>query len=245
MRWTRLHKESGIGNPVFVPYAGDYIAALLGSGSHERARSVVDRTLEQAEHTGLAWPRAIGLRGRGMLVSGPDADRDFAGALQAWPNGFDGARTRLAWAETLLARHEARRGRELLNLAAEEFSRLAARPWLKRTLALLGKSPEPITETDDRPGLVQRPDCPGTESSPQSGRRLHQPGGRRPTLHQRKDRRTPPLGCLHQAWHPLTQRAGPSRRRIPTRREPPEPSWRGPPLAPGRRLSLCDRFCFL
>ncbi len=65
----QIHKESGIGNPVFVPYAGDYIAALLGSGSHERARSVVDRTLEQAEHTGLAWPRAIGLRGRGMLVS--------------------------------------------------------------------------------------------------------------------------------------------------------------------------------
>ncbi len=149
----QLCEESGIGNALCVPFVGDYIAALYESRCHEQARSVVDRTLQQAEHTGLAWPQSIGLRGRGMLTSGPAADRDFAGALEAWPHGFDGARTRLAWAEKLMGRNELARGRDLLTVASEEFSRLAARPWLERTLALLGTPAETIREAGDRPGL--------------------------------------------------------------------------------------------
>ncbi len=149
----RLCTESGIGNAVVVPYAGDYIAALHGSGNHERAELVVDRTLGEAERTGLAWTHSIGLRGQAMVTSGPDADRAFAAALDAWPDGFDGARTRLAWGEALLARDEQQRGYELLNLATEEFSRLGARPWLQRALALLGTPPRPTIEVDDRRGL--------------------------------------------------------------------------------------------
>ncbi len=240
----QLCAESGIGNAVFIPYVGDYIAALLGSGSHERARSVVDRTLEEAERTGLAWPRSIGLRGRGMLVSGPDADRYFAGALQAWPDGFDGARTRLAWAEALLARHEARRGHELLNLAAEEFSRLGARPWLKRTLALLGTPPEPITEADDCPGLFSAltaqelkvalkvaEGCTNREAAAQLFISAK-------TVEHHLSAAYSKLGIRSRSewpvWPPKTDTQTTT-----------WPSWHGPPLAPGRRLSLCDRFCFL
>ncbi len=149
----RLCADWGIGNPVFIPYVGDYIAALLGSRRHEQAMSVIDRRLQHAKFTRLVWPQAMGLRGRGILGPGLDADADFAGALEAWPLGFEGARTRIAWAEALLARHELSRGRELLELAAREFSRLGARPWLERTLALLGTPLTANTEADDSPGL--------------------------------------------------------------------------------------------
>lgn len=145
--------RSGIGNPACMPYVDDYIAALLESGSQERARSVIERTLREAEQTGLAWPRAVGLRGRGMLGCGPDIDRDFAEALRAWPGGFYGARTRLAWAESLLARDKAGDSRELLESAAQEFSRLGARPWLARTSKLLGMQSGATPEADRDPGL--------------------------------------------------------------------------------------------
>ena len=44
-------------------------------------------------------------------------------------------------------------GDELLNLAAEELPRLGARPWLERTLALLGTAQEPASGVDDYSGL--------------------------------------------------------------------------------------------
>jgi len=149
----RLTAAAGIANPVFVPYVGDYVSALIGSGNQDLARSVVDRTLEQAECTGLSWPRAVGLRGRAMLDPGGSSDRDFASALEAWPGGFEGARTRLAWAENLLSRDDPGKSQELVDQAAQEFSRLGARPWLERTLALLGTPPTQATEASYGPGI--------------------------------------------------------------------------------------------
>ena len=60
---------------------------------------------DHAGNTGLVWPQSIALRGMGMLSGGADADGHFSSSLECWPQGFEAARTRLAWADSLLRRH--------------------------------------------------------------------------------------------------------------------------------------------
>jgi DNA-binding CsgD family transcriptional regulator len=97
---------------------------------------VIGRMFDHADDTGLVWPRSIAFRGMGLLSGGADADGHFSASLECWPQGFEGARTRLAWAESLLRRHVQSDGSRQLAEASRTFERLGARPWADRARAL-------------------------------------------------------------------------------------------------------------
>jgi DNA-binding CsgD family transcriptional regulator len=131
-----LTTHAGVENAVAVPYHGDFIEALAGTDEKERAREVIGRMFDHADDTGLVWPRSIAFRGMGLLSGDADADGHFSASLECWPQGFEGARTRLAWAESLLRRHVQSDGSRQLAEASRTFERLGARPWADRARAL-------------------------------------------------------------------------------------------------------------
>jgi DNA-binding NarL/FixJ family response regulator len=75
-------------------------------------------------------------------------DQLFESSLEAWPDGFDGARTRLAWGESLVRRGNASQAVPLLDDAVSELGRLGARPWEQRARAAIGaagaSAPAPV-----------------------------------------------------------------------------------------------------
>ena len=127
---------SGLNNAVVVPYQGDFIEALVRTDEQGGAREVIARMLDHADDTGLLWPRSVALRGLGTLTDSADADGHFQASLECWPRGFEGARTRLAWAESLVGRHRQSDASALLAEAARTFEGMGAKPWADRARTL-------------------------------------------------------------------------------------------------------------
>ncbi len=99
-----------------------------------------------ANAKGQPWSRARALRCQGLLAgsaSGFAAAFEQALALHALtPDGFEAARTRLAYGERLRRARNRVLAREQLRAAAEMFERLDAQPWADRARAELAATGE-------------------------------------------------------------------------------------------------------
>ena len=157
---TPVVDRHGLTNPVTVPFRGDLCEALIRSGDLRRARAEREVLAAQAELTGLRWPAAVSSRSAAMIADGTGADSSrgearpdvlFRAAMETWPDGFEGARTRMCWAESLIRRGRQAEAKPLLIDAASEFARLGSDPFLKRAEAALGLT------GDHRPSQNQGP----------------------------------------------------------------------------------------
>jgi DNA-binding NarL/FixJ family response regulator len=135
--WAAL--EAGeLGNPDVVPFAGDLAEALARVGDVERAEQILDWLEERADTTGLAYPRAVAARARGILARDiAEAEAWFATANAAHkgqPMPFEQARTLLSEGEALRRAYRPVAARRPLRHALSLFSGLGARPWITRTM---------------------------------------------------------------------------------------------------------------
>jgi DNA-binding CsgD family transcriptional regulator len=140
------------------------VDALLRLRQHERARPLVDRFVADAAAKGQPWATARALRCRGLLVEEAGLDDVFGEALDLHEragDGFETARTQLAYGERLRRAGTRVRAREQLRAAAETFDRLGARPWadlVRAELAASGETArrrEPSTAHDLTPQELQ------------------------------------------------------------------------------------------
>jgi DNA-binding CsgD family transcriptional regulator len=140
-----LSCRQGMNNPNVVPMAGDLAEALARVEERHRCTQILNWLDERAEATGLAYPRAVGCRARGILATDPDeAQRLFAESLAALdkvgPIAFEQARTLLCSGEALRRNRRPVAAREPLHDALILFESLGARPWAARTRAELAAS---------------------------------------------------------------------------------------------------------
>ena len=157
-RLERLLGELGITDVDLSP-AADLAEAYLWLGDHEAAGRVAAQLMAAAQAKGQPWSRARALRCQGMLTgtdrggraNGGQADGpggfaavfEEAIALHALtPDGFEAARTRLAYGGRLRRARSRVRAREQLRAAAEVFERLDAQPWADRARAELAATGE-------------------------------------------------------------------------------------------------------
>ena len=134
----RLTGESGLEEPVIVPWAQDLVEAYARQGRIGDARRVLAVLDRQAVCTGSPVAAAAAARCRGLLDD--DFEAAFAGALafdDRRPMPFERARTLLALGRRL---HRARRrvtARQHLRAALEGFERLHADTWARQAEAEL------------------------------------------------------------------------------------------------------------
>jgi DNA-binding CsgD family transcriptional regulator len=94
---------------------------------------------------GLPWARARAARARGLVASEDEMDAAFEEALEAHrltPDGFEMARTQLAYGARLRRARRRVRSREHLRAAVATFERLGAQPWSAQAQAELTASGE-------------------------------------------------------------------------------------------------------
>jgi DNA-binding CsgD family transcriptional regulator len=132
----------GLGDPNVIPMAGDLAEALARTGEKYRCTRLLDWLDERAEVTGLAHPRAVANRARGLLaVDAEQAGALFADSLAALAEAgsipFEEARTLLCLGEALRRDRRAVDAREPLNRALVLFESLGAEPWAARARAEL------------------------------------------------------------------------------------------------------------
>jgi DNA-binding CsgD family transcriptional regulator len=135
----------GVGNPDVVPVAGDLAEALARTGENGRCAQVLDWLEERANLTGLAYPRAVAWRARGILATDTDhAQELFVKSLSVLgdvgPIPFEQGRTLLCAGEALRRDRRPAAAREPLNRALAVFEHLGARPWAARASAELAAS---------------------------------------------------------------------------------------------------------
>jgi DNA-binding CsgD family transcriptional regulator len=135
----------GVGNPDVVPMAGDLAEALARAGEDSRCAQVLLWLEERAASTGLAYPRAVAWRARGILATDADhAQALFANSLSALgdvdPIPFEQGRTLLCAGEAMRRNRRPAAARVPLNRALAIFDNLGARPWAARTRAELAAS---------------------------------------------------------------------------------------------------------
>jgi DNA-binding CsgD family transcriptional regulator len=140
-----LSTGNGLGNPDVIPMVGDLAEALARAGDLGRCQGVLDWLDQQADATGLAYPRAAAFRARGILTREADQSQAlFAAALaelqRVGPIPFEEARTLLCCGEALRRDRRPVDARAPLNQALEIFECLGARPWADRTGAELAAS---------------------------------------------------------------------------------------------------------
>jgi DNA-binding CsgD family transcriptional regulator len=156
LKWVReSHRSTGTEDPTIVPWAPDLVEALTQAGRRDEAESASAQLDAQAEATGVALPRALAARCRGLIAEA-DFEREFESALELHAEAsapFERGRTLLAYGSRL---HRARRrvdGRERLREALEVFEGLGATPWAKRTEAELTAAGaihrDPIADPDE------------------------------------------------------------------------------------------------
>jgi ATP/maltotriose-dependent transcriptional regulator MalT len=140
-----LSSRQGMNNPNVVPMAGDLAEALARVDEKHRCTPILNWLDESAQMTGLAYPRAVGCRARGILAT--DADQaqllfaeSLAALVKVGPIAFEQARTLLCSGEAMRRNRRPAAAREPLHEALTLFESLGARPWAARARAELAAS---------------------------------------------------------------------------------------------------------
>lgn len=147
----------GLGDPVLLNWAGDFVEALVSAQELDLARHAYEIVLAEAERTQRPTQMAIAARCRGLLSEREDAvDEAFANAF-AWhtraSQPFQEARTRLQYGELLRRRRRRADARHQLSAAVRVFERLGAEPWGHRArseLRATGVTARPRNEPEQQ-----------------------------------------------------------------------------------------------
>jgi len=105
----------------------------------------------QAEAKGQPWARARAARCRGLLAAPGELESCFDEAIklhECTPDGFETARTQLAYGARLRRTRRRVRARDQLRTALEIFERLGARPWADQAAAELAATGETARRRD-------------------------------------------------------------------------------------------------
>jgi DNA-binding CsgD family transcriptional regulator len=132
-------RVSEIGD-VDVSPAPELVDAYLRLGRAGDAASVAAGFVAEAEAKGQPWVLARAARCRGLLADDAEIDACFREALELHDrtlDGFERARTRLAYGSRLRRARRRVRAREELREALALFDRLGARPWAEQARAEL------------------------------------------------------------------------------------------------------------
>jgi DNA-binding CsgD family transcriptional regulator len=158
-----LSCRQGMSNPNVVPMAGDLAEALARIDEKYSCLQVLNWLDERAQATGLAYPRAVACRARGILAANAEqAQGLFAASAAALevvgPIPFEDARTLLCSGEAMRRDRRPVAAREPLHRALELFESLGARPWSARVraeLAASGARDQCVREPVGRPNQLQ------------------------------------------------------------------------------------------
>lgn len=127
-------ERAGLGHPGVVPYGGDRIEALARAARRPDAEEALGLFQAQAKISQGAWELGVIARCQGLLAPSAAVDGHFARALELLEpvSGFEAARTRLCWGESLRRRRRRGQARSLLSQALETFARLGAVTWARK-----------------------------------------------------------------------------------------------------------------
>ncbi|HKR51578.1 MAG TPA: AAA family ATPase [Pseudonocardiaceae bacterium] len=131
----------GLGDPVLLSWAGDFVEAHVRAGEPHRAQRAFDVLVREAEKTGRPTEHAVAARCRGLLYADDEqAHSAFLEALK-WheqaQQPFEQARSQLCLGEFLRRHRRPTEARPVLTDALGTFTRLGARSWAQRTEAEL------------------------------------------------------------------------------------------------------------
>jgi DNA-binding CsgD family transcriptional regulator len=149
-RQLELLARSGFTDADISP-APELVDAYLRLGKREPAATAAASFDMAALAKGQPWARARSLRATALVSPDDEAVAQFERALELHaqtPDGFEAARTRLAYGERLRRSRQRVRAREQLRLALETFERLDARPWIERARSELAASGETLRRRD-------------------------------------------------------------------------------------------------
>ena len=131
--------------------APELVEAYLRLGRRDEAEAVAGPCVEAALAKGQPWALARAARCRGLLAGEDDLDACFEEALghhERTLDGFETARTRLAYGARLRRARQRTRAREQLRGAHEIFDRLGAAPWAELAAAELAATGETARRRD-------------------------------------------------------------------------------------------------
>ncbi len=131
--------------------AADLVDASLRQGRGDDAERLASELTSAARAKGQPWSLARALRCAGQVAAEADFEALFEQALQQHeltPDGFELARTRLAYGERLRRARNRVRARAQLRSAVEIFERLDAQPWAERARAEFAATGETLRRRD-------------------------------------------------------------------------------------------------
>jgi DNA-binding CsgD family transcriptional regulator len=146
----RLLRELGITDVDLSP-AAELVDAYVRLGRTGDAEVVAAQFVNAAEAKGQPWSLARALRSVGLVAGDGDYAEHFERALRLHAytlDGFETARTRLAYGQRLRRARGRVLAREQLRAAVEAFERLDAQPWAEQARAELAASGETLRRRD-------------------------------------------------------------------------------------------------
>jgi DNA-binding CsgD family transcriptional regulator len=149
-RQQALLRELAITDPDLSP-APELVEVYLRLGRPADAERAADELAAAAEAKGQPWSLARAARCAGLLAGDAEMAEAFEAALRAHAgtlDGFEAARTRLAYGERLRRARNRVLAREQLRAAVETFARLEAHPWAERARAELEATGERLRRRD-------------------------------------------------------------------------------------------------
>ncbi|NKZ03473.1 helix-turn-helix transcriptional regulator [Actinomadura latina] len=132
--------DGSVGLMNLIHFAGDQVEAAVRAGLPERADAALARFEQWSLATRQPWAEGVLLRCRGLVSTGDEAGRHFAGAARVHAKGgrpFERARTELLYGEWLRRGRRKAEARALLRPALEVFEGMGAAPWAERARAEL------------------------------------------------------------------------------------------------------------
>jgi DNA-binding CsgD family transcriptional regulator len=144
-----LHRR-GIADVDLSP-APELVDAYLRLGRDEDAAAMAADFVTEAEAKGQPWARARAARCRGLLGAPGELEAHFEEAIELHertPDGFETARTRLAYGARLRRTRKRVKARDQLRAALEIFDRLGAQPWADQAAAELAATGETARRRD-------------------------------------------------------------------------------------------------
>jgi len=146
----RLLRELGITDVDLSP-AAELVDAYVRLGRTGDAEVVAAQFVNAAEAKGQPWSLARALRSVGLVAGDGDYAEHFERALRLHAytlDGFETARTRLAYGQRLRRARGRVLAREQLRAAVEAFERLDAQPWAEQARTELAASGETLRRRD-------------------------------------------------------------------------------------------------
>jgi DNA-binding CsgD family transcriptional regulator len=147
---TQALRRRGIADVDLSP-APELVDAYLRLGRDDDAATSAAEFVLQAEAKGQPWAHARAARCRGLLAGPDEFESCFDEAIELHErtlDGFETARTRLAYGARLRRTRKRLRARDQLRGALEIFERLGAQPWADQAAAELAATGETARRRD-------------------------------------------------------------------------------------------------